>query len=146
MFRALKFRHLQLALPILIIILLALIPRMNAFQDSSEQMSLAILLDLLLTIPILLFLISRNTQLPKLIPIYAFLGGLLLAIFIIPEDHQQLLSKVKYISIPLIEIGLVSMLLYKMSLLNKSLKTTIGDDFLKVFNNTGTISLLKKLK
>jgi len=129
MIRRINLRYLQFGLPILIVLFLAVIPRISSFQNSAEELSLGILLDFLITIPVLFYFIIRKTNIPKITIIYSFIGGLTLASFIIPTDYHQLLSKVKYISIPLIEIGIVSMLIYKMSRLGKSLNRTTGDDF-----------------
>jgi len=129
MIRRINLRYLQFGLPLLIVPFLAVIPRTSSFQNSPEELSLGILLDFLITIPVLFYFLIRKTNLPKITVIYSFIGGLALASFIIPTDYHQLLSKVKYISIPLIEIGIVSMLIYKMSRLGKSLNRTTGDDF-----------------
>jgi hypothetical protein len=124
-----KLKYLQLGLPVLIVLFLALIPRLNAFQNSPEEISIGLLLDFLITIPVLFYFLIRKTQIPKIAIIYSFIGGLLLASLIIPTEYQQLLSKVKFISIPLIEIGIVSMIIYKMSMLSNSLKRTTRGDF-----------------
>ena len=129
MTKDIKLKYLQLVLPIAIVVFLALIPVTIAFQNAPEEISLGILLDLLITIPILFYFIIRKTQIPKISLIYVLIAGLILASLIIPTDYHQLLIKVKFILIPLLEIGILSILVYKISLLNKSLKKNHGDDF-----------------
>lgn len=124
-----KLSYLKLSIPILIVLFLVILTRTIGFQQSPDELSIGVLLDLLVTIPVLFYFLIRNTQVPKITVCYTFLAGLLLASFIIPADEQQLLSKVKVIAIPIIEIGIVSMLLFKMSRLSKSLKKSSGDDF-----------------
>lgn len=129
MIRELKFKYLYLGLPVLLILFLALLPITNQFQNSSKEISIGILLDLLVTFPVLVYFIIRKTRTPKIIVVYTFIGGLLLASLIIPVDHQEILLKVKYISIPLIELGIVSLLLYKISRLRTSLQGKADGDF-----------------
>jgi hypothetical protein len=129
MISRINLRYLQFGLPILIVLFLLVIPRTNSFQSSPEELSKGILLDFLITIPVLFYFLIRKTNIPKITIIYSFIGGLAMASLVIPTDYHQLLTKVKYISIPLIEIGIVSMLIYKISRLGKSLNKTTGADF-----------------
>ena len=122
MVKRLQFEHLKFGIPLLIILFLAVLPKTSAFQTAPADMVLAILLDLLITVPIVYFFIIRKTKIPKFTVIYPFLIGIMVAGFIIPIEHQALLSKVKFIAVPLIEVGLVSMLMYKIIQLNKSFK------------------------
>lgn len=129
MIRDLKLKYLFLSLPVLLILFLAFLPVTNQFQNSPKEVSIGILLDLLVTIPVLVYLVIRRTRIPKITIVYTFIGGLLLASLIIPIDQQALLSKVKYISIPLIEMGIIGLLLYKISRLRTSLREKAGVDF-----------------
>ena len=122
MIKRLQLEHLKFGIPLLIILFLAILPKTSAFQSAPADMAVAILLDLLITVPVVYFLIIRKTKIPKFTVIYPFLIGVLVAGFIIPIEHQALLSKVKLIAVPLIEMGLVSVLIYKIVQLNKSFK------------------------
>ncbi len=128
MIKKLQLEHLKFGIPLLIILFLAILPRTSAFQSAPADVSVAILLDLLITVPIVYFLIIRKTKIPKFTVIYPFLIGILIAGFIIPLEHQALLSKVKFFAVPLIEVGLVSILIYKIIQLNKSFKNQANNE------------------
>lgn len=114
---------------LLIILFLILLPTTDSFSNAPGEFSLGILLDLIITIPVVYFLIIRKTKIPNFTVIYVFILGLVLAGFLIPIEHQQVLSQVKLIAIPLIEIGIVGTVFYKMTALRTSLKKTKGVDF-----------------
>ncbi|MEM8900352.1 MAG: hypothetical protein AAGC85_19710, partial [Bacteroidota bacterium] len=114
---------------ILVVSFLAFIPTTRLFLESPSQLSVGILLDLLITVPIGYFFLIRKKKIPNFTIIYVFILGLLLASWIIPAAHQQLLVRVKTIAIPLIEVGVISMLIYKMSSLRTFLKNVKGTDF-----------------
>jgi len=128
MIKRLQLDHLKFGIPLLIILFLVILPKTSAFQSAPADMSVAILLDLLITVPIVYFFIIRKTKIPKFTVIYPFLIGILIAGFIIPIEYQALLSKVKFIAVPLIEVGLVSVLIYKIVQLNKSFKRQANNE------------------
>lgn len=128
MIKKLQLEHLKFGIPLLIILFLAILPKTQAFQGAPADMSMAILLDLLITVPIVYFFVIRKTKIPKFTVIYPFLIGILIAGFIIPIEYQALLSKVKFIAVPLIEVGLVSTLIYKIVQLNKSFKQQTNNE------------------
>ena len=101
---------------------LTLLPSSQAFQTAPDNLSIAILADLLITIPVLYLFFIRKTKLPKFTVVYVFLIGILLAGIILPTAHQAILTKVKLIAIPLLEIGLFSFLIYRVISLKKTFK------------------------
>ena len=123
MIKELRLKHLSFGLPLLIIIFLAFLPRLEIFQGNQESLSIGILLDLLITIPFISFFLIRKTKLPKISLVYIFLIGILIAGLIIPKEHQEILSKVKLIAIPVFEIGMISFLISRVFSLKKSFKT-----------------------
>lgn len=109
---------------LLMVLFLVFLPTTSSFQSAQKELSFAILLDLIITIPFIYYLIIRKTAIPKFTVIYALFFGILVAGFIIPIEHQTLLSKVKLIGIPILEISLVSLLIYKAISLRKSIKNS----------------------
>lgn len=116
-------------IPFLILIFLVLLPRTTSFQQAPAELSIGILLDLIITIPLVYFLLIRKTKIPKFTIIYIFLIGIFLAGFILPKEHQTLLTNIKFIAIPILEFGIISMVVFKMISLRKSLKNIQGRDF-----------------
>ncbi len=129
MIKSLQLNHLKWGIPVLMLLFLIVLPRTMQFQTAPGELSIGILLDLLVTIPIIYYLLIRKTNIPKFTVVYPFLWGIGIAGFLIPVEHQTLLSNIKVIAIPLFEIGIVSLLLYKVWSLNKSFSKTEGHDF-----------------
>ena len=129
MHKELVINYIKFSVPLLLLLFLVMLPRTIAFQHSPAELSVGILLDLLITIPLIFYFLIRKTEIPTFTIIYPFLIGMVLAGIIIPIEHQFLLSRIKGIALPLVEIGIISLLLYKVKSLNASLKKTKEDDF-----------------
>ncbi|MEM9886684.1 MAG: hypothetical protein AAF849_12400 [Bacteroidota bacterium] len=109
------------------------------------QMNLAITLDLLLTVPLVYFLLSYRAKLPKFTAISFLVLGLILANVFLPDDQQQWLDWAELALVP-IEISVLTFLLLKvrkiilrfraqnkqqkdfLELLHKVCKDTFGDN------------------
>lgn len=117
-----------LLIPIALISILALLPMTSAFEQAPSELSTGILLDLMMTLPIVYFLLIRKTKVPNFTVLYAYLLGILLASLILPVEHQGLLAKIKYISIPVIEISILGLVLRKVFSLRSKFKQTNGQD------------------
>ncbi len=127
--RNLPLKPFVFSLPLLIILFLFTIPRFLVSGNIPQNLSMAILLDLLITVPLVYYLIIRKRAIPVFTVIYPFLLGILVAGFIIPPEHQYLLSKIKAIAIPVIELAVISTIIYKIWKLNATFKKTAGVDF-----------------
>jgi len=114
---------------LIIISLLSVIPLTEKFENSPNEISTAIILDLVITIPLLYLIFIWKKQISKFSILYIFLLGILLANFIIPADQQYLISKVQYILVPIIEVGILSLFIYKMKTLNTHFKSIHELDF-----------------
>lgn len=124
---------LAIGVPVLVMLFLVGLTQTQLFQNSPDKLSNLILLDFLLTVPILFLFLSRRTQIPKFIFLYFILAGIFIAGFILPADQQDLLSQVRSILIPLVEIGLFSMVAYKLYSINKSFKEQEGEEEMEFF-------------
>jgi len=114
---------------ILITSFLVFLPSTHWFQNAPSTISLGILLDLLITIPILYYFIVRKKDISNFTVIYVFIFCLILGRFIIPSEYQDLLNKIKIIAIPILELGIISMVIIKMASLRSSLQKKTGNDF-----------------
>ncbi len=121
--------YIKLGIPLLLISFLAILPATEIFKTTPKELSIGILLDLLITIPIVYFLIIRKTKIPNFTVLYAYILGILLASLFIPSEHQGLLATIKSISIPVIEIGIITIIIAKIISLNRAFKGTKGKDF-----------------
>lgn len=130
MLKKLKIETFLVGILLLVILsFLVLLPKTASFQASPEQLSIGILLDLLITIPVIYFLFIRKTKIPKSTILYTFIGCIFLAGFILPPEQQTLVSNVQYILIPLVELGILGMLIYKIRSLNKSFRSQQDKEF-----------------
>lgn len=93
--------------PVLIIGFLFLLMKSSVFLNSSHELSIAITLDLILSIPVIYFLTIRKTSIPNISTISVFVASLFVAGFILPEEHQSFLKTVKFWAIPIIEFAVV---------------------------------------
>jgi len=131
MIQKLSLRTVKFGIPILLILCLIVLPKTSAYHANAERLSLGIILDLLITMPLIYFLLIRKTKLPNFTTLYVFILGLIIASFIIPTEHQDLLSKIKFFAIPILEIVILSTVIYKISQINKSYKrnSNVNNDF-----------------
>lgn len=110
----------------------------SLFEVNSSRLSHLITIDVLLTIPFVYFLFIRKTDTPKLTIIPVTIAGIVLASFIIPQEHQTVLGFVKTWILPVVEIGIFSFVIYKVVTTIKSFKAnkTANDDFYTVLKQT----------
>lgn len=94
----------HIGFPLLLASSLWLLVQSPWFHSFPEQLSTAITLDFLLTIPLVYFLIIRKKSINKLSVLSVAVLGLLFAGFILPYNHQSLLQQIRPIAIPLIEL------------------------------------------
>lgn len=104
----------------LVLLFLYYLPSSAAFDLDPTMVSLGILFDCILTIPIIYFLLIRKTNIPTITVLYSIIIGLFIAGVIIPKDYHQTLELVKWIGIPLLEVFIISVLVYKIFKAKKS--------------------------
>ncbi len=102
--------HLIFGLPILILLFLVALVNSPWFALQPEQLSYGVTLDLLVTIPFIYFLIIRKRNIPKISIISVFIVCLIIASFLIPQEHQSLLSAIKTYGLPIAEFAILGYL------------------------------------
>ncbi|MEM6262204.1 MAG: hypothetical protein AAGI38_06840 [Bacteroidota bacterium] len=129
MTRTIQLKPVAIVLLPLVISFLAFLPTTTVFQAAPSQLSWGILLDLLITVPFLYFIAIRKSNIPHFSLIYVLLGGIALAHVIIPAEHQQPLTKLTYIGLPILEAAIIGKVGYSMWVLNRSLRQVQEADF-----------------
>lgn len=124
-----KNKWLLIGLIFTVISVLVFLPFTKQFRENPEIFSVAILLDLLVTIPLLYLMLIWKRQIPKFTVAYVIIGCILLANFIIPEAHKKLLTQIQIIAIPLIEVGIFGLVIYKLRSLRQRFKEIQEEDF-----------------
>ena len=99
--------------PLVIMGLLVALTQLAVFKSHPEILSTGITFDLLLTVPLVYFLLIRKTKIPKTTVVLFFVIGLIVCSFIIPQEHQHYLNLAKTWVLPLVEISVVSFIVYK---------------------------------
>jgi hypothetical protein len=107
------------------------------FLENPDTLSFAVSADLLITIPIIYFLLIRKTNIPKTTVVPIMLIGLAIGFFTLPEANQEYLQLFKTWCVPVIEITVVSFIIYKVRkaiLFHKKQQTSL--DFFTALKKT----------
>lgn len=95
------------AIPVLLIGLIAFIPSSPIFYNNPNAVSIGMTVDLLLTIPLIHFLLIRRINIPKISILPFFVIGLVVATIVLPPENQKLLHFIKIWIVPIIEVTVV---------------------------------------
>ncbi|TWJ03226.1 hypothetical protein JN11_00763 [Mucilaginibacter frigoritolerans] len=124
-----------LILPVTLVFLLILLSFTQFFITHNHNLSIAITLDLIFSIPLIHVVLSTRSSNLKYSTALFFTAGLIVASFIIPKNNQFLLHEVKVWVVPVIEFcGIVFFVIQTKKIRSKhaSLKKN-SDDFYTVF-------------
>ena len=98
---------LTFGIPLLLITFLIALTNSSYFLLYAKELSVAITLDLIVTLPVVYFLLIRKKKTPNFTVLSIFILGVLIAGFILPEEHQSFLELVKTIGVPIAELFLL---------------------------------------
>ena len=133
-------------IPFLLFAVLILIMKSSLTQDYSE-LSLAITIDLLVSIPLIYFLLIRKTEIPKTTIIPVMIIGMLLGYYFLPPNQQTYLEFFKDWILPLVEVFVVTFIIIKVNKVIKEFKArhNSSPDFFNTLKQTCLTILPKKL-
>ena len=100
-------------IPFLFIACCIFLVQTPVFAANQSTLSLAITIDLLLSIPAIYYFLIRKKKIPKTTVVPVFILGLVVASFIIPKENQYLLQLAKTWLLPLVELGILSYVAFK---------------------------------
>ena len=103
---------LPFALPLLLIAGIAWLTQSPYFQRQPEALSLGIIVDLILTIPLVYFFLIRKKNIPNTTIIPFVMAGVVLASWLIPSPHPFYLDRINTWAIPLLE-GMVLLIVIR---------------------------------
>ncbi|MEO8771190.1 MAG: hypothetical protein ABI402_13935 [Ferruginibacter sp.] len=112
---------LAIAVPALIFLACALIRFSTKYKTQQDQLSLAIILDLLITAPLAYYLLIRKTVISKITVLRVFMAGIVVAGLLISKNDSQILSIIKLWISPAIEMSLVGFIIWKFYTAKKNL-------------------------
>ncbi len=107
-------KYLSLGIPLVLLGVLAFLMRAS-FTAGSPALHLAITVDLLLTVPLVYFLLIRKTDIPKSTVIPVMVAGLLLGLYLLPKNAQTYLLVFKTWALPVIEVFVLALVITKVS-------------------------------
>jgi len=122
----------RFGIPVLLFAILIVFIKSPYFQADTNILTLGISLDLLLTIPIIYFLLIRKSTIPKTTIVPMMILGLVIGIFVLPETNQQYLNFFKTWFLPIIEISVATFIIIKVRkaiLFHKAQQNTSLDFF-----------------
>ena len=125
-------------IPILIIGMMIALAKSSVFSTNPNTLSIGITFDLLLTVPIIYFLLIRKTSIPKTTVVPFLIIGMVVCSTILPIENQYYLDIFKTWIFPLVELSIVSYVIYKVSKVIKRYKLNKKEkvDFLTTLKNT----------
>ncbi len=97
----------------LLIVLISIVLGLSPLLKQQPELATAITYDLVLTAPVLFFMLSYKSKVSKLKTLPFFIGGIVIATFLLPESGQEHLGYIKTYFLPLIEIIVLVFLSFK---------------------------------
>lgn len=147
--KAIKIRSslLIFGIPLLIFATMIGIAKSSFFKASPDQLALGITLDLLLTVPIVYFLLIRKTKIPNTTVVPILILGVLLCSILLPFENQEYLNLFKTWVLPIVELSVFSYIIYNLRKTIKSFKQKKGTsiDFFTTLKLTCSEILPEKL-
>lgn len=130
--------YLVFGIPLLIILTMILIAKTSLFQINSNALATGITFDLLLTLPIVYFLLIRKTNIPKTTIIPLLILAIVICSAILPLEHQFYLNLFKIWILPIVELTVLSFVIYNVRKAIKSfkLKKDASVDFFTTLKST----------
>ncbi|WP_422361048.1 hypothetical protein [Reichenbachiella sp.] len=112
-----------------------------------DALSLAITADLLITIPLVYFLLIRNSSISKITVIPMMILGLVLGGYLLPKENQNYLDLFKTWALPVIELTVMTFVVIKVRMAIKGFKRLKSGsaDFFTILKKTCAEFLPKRL-
>jgi len=122
--RTITWRHsiAIIGIPLTMMMGLVLITQFVVFNTNTSQLSTAVTIDFVLTIPLVYFFLIRKHSIPKITMLPVFVLGTVIASFILPKDQQEYLTLAKNWLLPVVELTVISILIWKVRKLIQQFK------------------------
>jgi len=133
----LPHNYLIFGLPLLMIATMVVLSTTAVFKENVKLFSLGVSFDLLITIPLVYFILIRRSQIPKttLVPLLVF--ALIIGKYIIPGEQHYYLDLFETWGLPVIEISVLGFVIFKVHQAIRKFQLNKEDD-------TDFYSILKK--
>ncbi len=134
-----KFQSIFLfSIPFFLLAIIIFFSQSQLYFDTASTISSYLILDLLLTVPLIYFLVIRKTKIPNTTVVPMIFLGLILGYYILPVDQHYYLDVFKNYIAPIIELSVVAFVIWKVRSAIKAFKEKKqpGVDFYTVLQNT----------
>lgn len=110
----------------------------STFLPGNETLVVGITADLLLTVPLVYFLLIRKTEIPKTTVIPIMIIGLLIGSYFLPNENRYYLNFFKTWILPIVELSVLSFVIYNVRKVINQYKSnkTEAFDFFTTLKNT----------
>jgi hypothetical protein len=134
------------AIPLALLGTLVLVMK-SSFLNGNDILNFAITADLLLTVPLVYFLLIRKSEIPKTTVIPVMIIGLIVGSYFLPQESQAYLAIFKTWALPVIEISILVYIIVKVRTAIRKYKTLKGStlDFFDALKSTCYQMLPKRL-
>jgi len=126
------------SIPFLLLSIIIFFTQSQLYLDKASTISSYLILDLLLTIPLVYFLIIRKTKIPNTTVVPMIFLGLILGYYILPVEQHFYLDLFKDFGAPIIELAVVAFVIWKVRSAIQAFKAKnqSGVDFYSVLQDT----------
>ena len=114
---------------LLLIGLMIVIAKSPIFIANKDYLAIAITFDLLLTVPLIYFLFIRKTTIPKTTVVPFLIIGIVVCSLILPIENQYYLSLFKTWILPIVELSILSFVIYNVVKAIKRYKKNKANSF-----------------
>lgn len=112
--------YIAFAIPILMILSLVILIKSSFFVS---KLTPFVLIDLLLTIPLVYFLLIRKREISNTSVFSVAAIGLLIASLTLPKEEQLLVNQIRMIALPIVEVLLIGYVIVKLRKALQNIKT-----------------------
>ena len=84
------------------------VTKSNIFSTNPDTLSIGVTVDLLITVPLVYFLLIRKTNIPKTTVVAFLIVGIIVCSLILPTENQYYLSLFKTWVLPVVELSIIS--------------------------------------
>lgn len=116
-------------IPLMIVCLMVLIANSSIFQNNANAIAIGITFDLVLTVPLVYFLLIRKTNIPVTTVVPFLILGIVVCSIILPPENQYYLNLFKTWALPVIELSIVSYIVYNIRKAVKQFKLNKDQSF-----------------
>ncbi|WP_460219661.1 hypothetical protein [Psychroserpens sp. MEBiC05023] len=109
----LKQNAIVFLIPLALILSLVFLLNSNLYLANQNQLSTFITIDFIITIPLIYFLLIRKRNISNLTVAPFLIASVVIASYVIPTEHQNLLSIAKTWLIPIVEISVLTLVILK---------------------------------